>query len=268
VIPTSGPNGAISPGTPQGVAKGSPADVVFTFIPDPGYHVASVTVDGTALASPGGTYTFTGVSANHTIDVKFAVDEFTITPSVSGDPAFGSIWWDTAQLVQYGTMKTFAFFPSTGYRVADVLVDGVSVGRRDFYTFTDVTAAHTISVSFELNTFVITPSSSAGGTIAPSTPQTVSFGADSPAFTMTANAGYHLSGLLVDGTPVTVTNPYTFTNVQANHSIAAEFTSDRMLPVYRFYNVKNGSHWSFESCPSCQHASRNGGTCVSTTTCA
>ena len=38
--------------------------------------------------------------------------------------------------------------PALGYQVADVLVDGLSVGAVTSYTFTDVTADHSIAASF------------------------------------------------------------------------------------------------------------------------
>jgi hypothetical protein len=41
--------------------------------------------------------------------------------------------------------------PYYGYRVADVLVDGASVGPVSSYTFTNVTAPHTISAAFVLD---------------------------------------------------------------------------------------------------------------------
>ncbi|NTW28848.1 MAG: multicopper oxidase domain-containing protein [Coriobacteriia bacterium] len=241
VTPTAGPNGTIAPNTPQGVPVGSPSNVTFTFTPSTGHHIAAVVVDGTPVASPTATYTFTAVAANHTIDVTFAVNQFAITPTAGAN---GTIWWDTPQLVQYGAMKTFAFLPATGYRVANVLVDGVSVGQPTYYTFSNVVATHTISVTFEVMTYTITPTASAGGTITPSTPQTLAHGASSPAFTMTASAGFHLSAVAVDGVLVVPTpTTYTFTNVTANHTIDATFVSDRMMPVFRFYNVKNGDHF-------------------------
>lgn len=47
-----------------------------------------------------------------------------------------------------GGSKTFTFTPNTGYKIADVVVDGVSVGSVTSYTFNNVTSNHTISVSF------------------------------------------------------------------------------------------------------------------------
>lgn len=49
-----------------------------------------------------------------------------------------------------GSYRTFYFNPDTGYTVSDVLVDSVSQGDLDEYTFTNVIANHTISVSFVL----------------------------------------------------------------------------------------------------------------------
>ena len=60
---------------------------------------------------------------------------------------------------------------------------------------------------------------------------------------MTADPGHHLAEVRVDGLLVPTTDSYTFTNVQADHTISALFVSDRMLPVFRFYNLLNGSHF-------------------------
>lgn len=248
VTPTAGFGGTISPASPVAVPVGSPADVTFTFTPDPDWHVTHVMVDGAMVMPMGNTYTLPAVAANHEIMVHFAPDTHTITPSVIGTG--GTIWWDSAQSSQDGTIKTFAFTPDPGYRVAEVRVDGVPVTRPtyggkqwDFYTFTDIQTDHTIAVSFELNTYTITPSASAGGTIAPSTPQSVAFGADSPTFSMTPDPGYHLSELRVDGVLVPTVSTYTFTGVTADHTIAATFTSDRMQPVYRFFSPRSGAHF-------------------------
>ncbi len=52
-------------------------------------------------------------------------------------------------LVKKGTSKTFDIAPAQeGYAIADVLVDGQSVGAVDSYTFENVTANHTIAALF------------------------------------------------------------------------------------------------------------------------
>ena len=69
----------------------------------------------------------------------------TITASTDTD---GSISPSGAVIVDDGDNKSFTVTPDTGYRIADVLVDGVSVGIVNSYAFSDVTANHTIQASF------------------------------------------------------------------------------------------------------------------------
>jgi hypothetical protein len=71
IVATAGANGSLTPSGTVLVSLG--ATPSFAFAADPGYHVASVTVDGSAapLASP---YTFAPVSTNHTLDVQFVVN--------------------------------------------------------------------------------------------------------------------------------------------------------------------------------------------------
>jgi uncharacterized repeat protein (TIGR02543 family) len=80
-------NGSISPTTAT-VDYGT--DQLFTFTPATGYSVASITVDGTALATAAlataiaSGYTFTSVSAIHTITATYALTNFTITFDANG----------------------------------------------------------------------------------------------------------------------------------------------------------------------------------------
>lgn len=69
-----------------------------------------------------------------------------------------------------GANQVFTITANTGFQVADVLVDGASAGAVSAYTFTNVTANHTISASFARSLIGTRPGSS--GTIsAPPTPQ-------------------------------------------------------------------------------------------------
>jgi hypothetical protein len=63
--------------------------------------------------------------------------------------AHGTILPGAEQLVTRGGSRTFAFRPVAGYVVADVRVDGVSVGAVSSYTFTDLSASHALSVTFK-----------------------------------------------------------------------------------------------------------------------
>jgi hypothetical protein len=126
--------------------------------------------------------------------------------------------------VTRGADQAFAITPDTGYHVDDVLVDGSSVGAVASYTFTNVQANHTITALFAINTYTISASAGSGGTIAPSGAVSVLYGADK-AFTIAPDTGFVIADVLVDGTSVGPVTNYTFTNVQADHTIEASFAT-------------------------------------------
>ena len=127
--------------------------------------------------------------------------------------------------VAYGSNQAFAITPGTGYHVADVLVDGLSVGAVTSHTFTNVTANHTIAASFAVDMLTIAASAGAGGTIDPSGAVTVAYGG-SRSFAIAPGTGYHVADVLVDGISAGAVTSYTFMNVTVNHTIAASFAVD------------------------------------------
>jgi len=85
------------------------------------------------------------MDAAKTVTATFTLKTYTITASAGTG---GTISPSGSVSVNYGTNKTFAITPNTSYHVADVLVDGTSAGAVTTYTFSNVTANHTISASF------------------------------------------------------------------------------------------------------------------------
>jgi hypothetical protein len=73
-------------------------------------------------------------------------------------------------------------------------------------------------------TYTITASAGANGSISPSGSVVVNQGANQT-FTITPNSGYQVSTVTVDGASVGAVTSYTFSNVQANHTISATFTA-------------------------------------------
>lgn len=67
---------------------------------------------------------------------------------ISSAGSGGSISPDGEIAVVNGSSSTFAITSNSGYKIADVLVDGVSQGSVSSYTFNNLTADHTISVQF------------------------------------------------------------------------------------------------------------------------
>jgi hypothetical protein len=222
ITASAGGNGAISPTGSVSVASGT--NKTFTITPAVGFTVASVLVDGLSVGAVT-TYTFSGVTANHTISATFAavVVNYTITASAGAN---GAISPSGPVSVTSGTNKTFAITPNAGFTVAGVLVDGASVGAVTSYTFSGVTANHTISATFAavVVNYTITASAGANGAISPSGPVSVTSGTNKT-FTITANAGYSIANVLVDGVSQGAIGTYTFTNVTATHTISASFAA-------------------------------------------
>ena len=216
ITATAGPGGSISPS--GAVSVNYSEDQSFTITPNANYHVLDVLVDGSSVGAVT-SYTFTNIMASHTISASFAIDTHTITASAG---AGGGISPSGAVIVDHGADQAFSITPIAGYHVADVLVDSVSVGPVASYTFTNVTTDHTISASFAINTYTISATAGANGSISPSGSVIVDHGANQ-SFTIAPIAGYHVADVLVDGSSVGAVTSYTFTYVTAGHTISASF---------------------------------------------
>jgi hypothetical protein len=82
-------------------------------------------------------------------------------------------------------------YPDPGHHILDVQIDGVSNGTISSYTFNNVIADHSITASFDVTTYIITATASAGGNISPYGSVSVSEGANQ-AFTITPEPGHHI----------------------------------------------------------------------------
>ncbi|TMQ55926.1 MAG: T9SS type A sorting domain-containing protein [Candidatus Eisenbacteria bacterium] len=130
--------------------------------------------------------------------------------------------------VSQGGSQSFTITPGSCRHVADVLVDGSSVGAVTGYTFTNVQANHTIAASFALNgPFQLSASAGAGGAISPSGSIAAACG-DTVLFTISPDNCHVIANVLVDGGSVGAVSSYRFSGVQANHTIAASFSSSNL----------------------------------------
>jgi hypothetical protein len=224
VTPGSGPGGGISPNTAQTVNSGG--NVAFTATPSSGFAVNQWSLDGGVVQTGGASYTLNNVTGNHTVAVTFVPITFTVTP---GAGANGGISPNTAQTVNSGGNVTFNATPNGGYVVNQWSLDGsvVQTGGPS-YTLNNVTANHTVAVTFKLGTvpnYTVTPSAGANGSISPNTAQTVSSGSN-VTFNATPSSGYVVNQWSLDGNVVqTGGASYTLNNVTANHTVAVTFTA-------------------------------------------
>jgi len=216
ITASSGANGTVGPDGVTNVSSGG--SQTYTITAATGYHVADVLVDGSSVGAVT-SYTFSSVTATHTISATFAINTYNITSS-AGDN--GSISPNGSTSVNYNGSQDYTITPDTGYHVADVQVDGGSVGAVTSYPFTSVTAAHTIAASFAINTYNITSSAGDNGSISPNGSTSVNYNG-SQTYTITPDTGYHVADVLVDGGSVGAVTSYPFNIVTATHTIVASF---------------------------------------------
>lgn len=221
---TAGTGGHISPQGNVSVTDG--ADQAFTITPDLGFAIRDVRVDGASVGTPS-RYTFTQVHEKHTIVAEFTPDPHTIQAAAQTG---GTISPAGNVAVAHGADQAFTISPDAGYAIDDVLVDGLSRGKRHQYTFRNVTRDHTIEARFAVSppaTHSINALAGQGGTITPSGNVTVTDGRDQN-FTITADQGYDISDVLVDGLSQGPVSQYHFLNVIVNHTIEARFVREQL----------------------------------------
>jgi hypothetical protein len=143
---SAGSGGLISPSGSQSVDPGTTMPV--RIVPDSGNVVSSVLVDGNYVATTS-SYSFSRIYADHSISVTFAPAPvvpkiYTITASAgAGGTIVSAGTWN----LPAGSYQTFTITPNSDY-TADVMVDGSDKGAISTYTFSNVTANHTISATF------------------------------------------------------------------------------------------------------------------------
>jgi hypothetical protein len=237
IVATAGANGSISPSGPAEVPGGD--DQTYTITANSGHHIADVLVDGVSVGAVT-SYTFNDVAVDHTISASFAVNTTTHTITATAG-AHGTISPSGSVSANTGVSTPFTITPDTGYHIVDVLVDGVSIGPVTNHTISNITASHTISASFAINTYTITATAGDNGSISPAG-ATVKNHGESLLYTFTPAPGYQVAEVFVDGVAVDDLNDYSFDEISANHTISATF--DNRTRLYLDFTQFGGSYAS------------------------
>ncbi len=217
---------------PQGINS------TLTFVPDEGYEVDEVLVNEEAVEIEDNQYTFTP-EGDITVSVTFKekVDYCKITLSV-GNGGSITVKDELYEIenkkyiyVPVGESITLVFEPHVNYELNTVKVSGktVKLNEDNEYTIECTDTAATVSATFRSTEeneevfYTVTAFVSGGGTITPAGANEVEEGEDIT-FTITANEGYEIYSVTVDGEDVTLTGgKYTIKNVSANMVISATF---------------------------------------------
>jgi hypothetical protein len=144
---TSGGSGSVNVTTQAGCNWGTSASIPWITVSS-GSGIGNGTMSYTVSPNTGTTRTAGLTIAGNVFTVTEAgITTYLITASAGEG---GSISPSGQISVQQGAGKTFTITPGTGYRIANVTVDGVSKGSVTSYVFSSLSANHTITASFAL----------------------------------------------------------------------------------------------------------------------
>ena len=188
ITASAGPGGSVTPGGAVPVVEG--ASQGFSIRPDPGSHVLGLTVDGGAV-TPDTSYTFSNVTAGHTLAATFSADQYPLTVSTVGGGTVTKVP-DQASYA-YGTIVELDPVPAAGWAFAgwsgdtsgsgDPVSLAVNGSRAVTATFVDVAAP------------VVTLSAPVGGEAwAQGTPREIRWTASDNAGVDSVDVDYSLSG--------------------------------------------------------------------------
>jgi hypothetical protein len=226
--------------TPSGIVLAYPnRDTTFTFTPQIGYHVDSVTVDGSRVDSVT-EYTFHTIAANHTINVWFGVNQFTITSSAGPNGSISPLGTVNAN---FGENRKFIVTPATGYHVDSVIVDGARVDSATSFTFTNISVSHSISATFAINHYAILANAGSHGSLFPSGVIMLAYG-DSQSVSLKPDSGYFVDSVIIDGAFAGKDTNYTFHSVNQNHTLSVNFTDGSIS-----MNCTVADNWNILSVP-------------------
>ena len=234
VTVSAGAGGSVSPSGTVNVADGS--DKTFTFLPDEGYVIDSVTLNDTPVSITGNSYTLTSITQNHTVHVSFrqvTPSETLHTVTITG-VAHGSVSPSGTIQMRQGAAQTIYFYPDRDYELDTVLVNGVAVSViGSSYTLSAVTGNTTVSATFRAATTqppnvykTITASAGANGSISPAGDVSVEYGGGMYFYFM-PNTGYEVDEVSIvsgNGTVTSVSgNFFHFTDVIYDYTIHVTF---------------------------------------------
>ena len=131
------------------------------------------------------------------------------------------------------TLENCTYEAPDGYRFKAWAIGSVNGEQKqpgDKITITAETYIYAVWEVIPVTNYTITATAGANGSISPSGDTTVAQGANQT-YTITANSGYHIKDVKVNGSSVGAVATYTFTNVTANATITVEFEVDTVPHV-------------------------------------
>ena len=228
----AGNGGTVDPIGSKKVAKGSVETLEIT--PDDGYVIDEVKIDGQNVSVCN--ILDVKMDGDRTVSVSFrpvSTQDIAVTIDVDakieirttgGEIDFGKVVPSGEVKVKPGSSLKVSILLNPGFEIEDFKVDGKSVGKVTEYTIENIQKSVDISISVIKNVegYTIKASAGNGGKISPSGDVKIEKGKDAT-FTFSANSGYVVSDVTVDGKKVVASGSYTFKAVSENHTISVSF---------------------------------------------
>jgi hypothetical protein len=213
---TAGANGSVTGTSPQTVNCGSDGTAV-TAVPAACYHFVNWS-DG-STQNP---RTDTNASADITVTANFAINTYTLTYTAGPN---GSVTGTSPQTVNCGSDgAAVTAVPAACYHFVNWSDGSTANPRTDMNVMADVT----VTANFAINTYTLTYTAGANGSVTGTSPQTVNCGSDGTAVTAVPAANYHF----VNWSDASTQNPRTDMNVMSDITVTANFAIDTHTVTY------------------------------------
>ena len=264
-------DGEVVPGTKEAAPKSHTTPFVggksVTLTSDTNGALIYYTLDGSAPTSAStpfsGTITVYSTTKLRAIAVSgnysdSTILEYTIkipqvptpTASISSGLSSGSLVSSGAQIklssvsgatIYYTTDGTEPSASSKVYSAPITLTQDTTI--RAMAEAKGMSRSQTAELSYKVGAvYTISATANSGGSISPTENSSV-LATGSKVYSITPSSGYAISNVLVDGVSVGAVSSYTFSNVNANHTISASFKSTAQIP---FTDVKSDA-WFYDA---------------------
>lgn len=220
-------NGTVTGNKSQSVNYGADATTV-TAVPVANYHFVNWT-EGTTVVGTSADLSITNIMANHFYTANFAINTYTLDFTASGS---GTLTGKVSQTVAYrGNSTTVTAVPGASSHFVNWTEGSTVVGASASLSVSNVTASHSYTANFAINTFVVSFAAVSNGALTGSASQTIAYGGDAATVTAVPADNYHFVNW-TEGTTVVGTSPaITVTGVTAAHNYKANFA----------FNAANGA---------------------------
>ena len=218
----------------------------------PSFNTTAVTYSGKIAANTASTDAATNITQNSAT--------LNGSSGLSGAFSGGFFCYSTSQP---GTSPNFAFTPNYSAKTCTSATTATTSQTSSPFTanITSLSANTTYYMQFFVvnaatnragtlksfktynSSYSVTGTAGANGSISPSGATTTNYG-ETPTYTITPSANYHIASVLVDGMPVSTTGTpatYTFAAINAAHTIDVTFAADVYKVTFNFDSASTGS---------------------------